>query len=110
MSSPLKISVNLIEDPEKKKRLEEEEKKREEEEEKNKQIIIQPRGEGEVDNKQNVKVDNKGLDEIEVKKKLDEIIKDINLDPMFDPEIFINKIDELNLDREQINKWIQDNL
>ena len=117
LSSPLKINIKLIEDPEvkkeeeEKKRKEEEEKKRIEEEEKNKQKSVQPGGEGEVAGKKpNVKVDYKGLNENEVKKMFEELEEEYNLSSILDEEEVLNKIVECNCNREEMNKWIEDNL
>ena len=125
LSSPLKINIKLIEDPEVKKeeeekkrkeeeerkRKEEEEKKRIEEEEKNKQKSVQPGGEGEVAGKKpNVKVDYKGLNENEVKKMFEELEEEYNLSSILDEEEVLNKIVECNCNREEMNKWIEDNL
>jgi len=149
LSSPLKINIKLIEDPEvkkeeeekkrkeeeekkrkeeeekkrieeeekkrkeeeEKKRKEEEEKKRIEEEEKNKQKSVQPGGEGEVAGKKpNVKVDYKGLNENEVKKMFEELEVEYNLSSILDEEEVLNKIVECKCNREEMNKWIEDNL
>ena len=96
---------------EEKKRKEEEEKKRIEEEEKNKQKSVQPGGEGEVAGKKpNVKVDYKGLNENEVKKMFEELEVEYNLSSILDEEEVLNKIVECNCNREEMNKWIEDNL
>ena len=134
LSLPLKITVNLIEDPEEKKkkeeeekkkkeeeekkkkeeedkkRMEEEEKKKKEEEEKKKKIPQPGRDGGDPGKKVNVIVDYKGLDEKEVKKMFDELNSEYNLASMFDEEEVLNKIVEYNLNREKMNKWIEDSL
>ena len=119
LSLPLKINVNLVEDPEEKKKKDEEEKKKKEEEEKKKkeeeekknQIKVQPGGNGGVPVKKiTAKVDYKGLDEKEVKKMYEELDVEFNISSMFDEEVVLNKIVDNKLNREAMNKWIEDNL
>ena len=153
LSLPLKINVNLVEDPEEKKKKDEEEKKKKEEEEKKKkdeeeqkkkdeeekkkkkkdeeekkkkeeeekkkkeeeekknQIKVQPGGNGGVPVKKiTAKVDYKGLNEVEVKKMFAELDAEYNISSMFDEEEVLNIIVENKLNREAMNKWIEDNL
>ena len=45
-----------------------------------------------------------------IKEIFNEINNDYNILSLFDEEVIIAKIEEFNLDREKINKWINDNL
>ena len=104
LSKPLKITVNVIEEPENIERKEENEKEKENEdyfkrEEEMKRI---------QEKKENI--DYKGLDKIEVEKIFNDLDEEFAISYLFDKEEVINKIIELNCDRLKINEWINDNL
>ena len=105
------LYVHILNKEEEEKKKKEEEEKKKKEEEKQKQIIVQPgRDGGDPGKKVNVIVDYKGLDEKEVKKMFDELDSEYNLASMFDVEEVLNKIVEFKMNREEMNKWIEDSL
>jgi len=99
LSPPLKITINLIEDPENIERKEEEEE-------------IQDYFKREEDNKriqeENENIDYKGLDKIKVEQLLNDLDEEFNILSMRDKKEVINKIIEFNCDKQKINNWICD--
>jgi len=100
LSFPLKITINVYEDPEEIKRKEEKEKedyfKREED---IKRI-----------EKENKKICHKGVDKIKIEEMINSLENEYNIFSMFDEEEIVNKIIEFNCDKQKINEWIMENL
>ena len=110
LSSPLKITVNLIEDPEniEKKEEKENEKKEKEKEKKEKEDYFKreediKRIQEEIEN-----VDYKGLDKIKVEEIFNDLYNEYNITSFFEKEEVINKIIEFKCDEQKINEWIED--
>ena len=110
LSSPLKITVNLIEDPENIERKEEKEneKKEKEKEKKEKEDYFKreediKRIQEEIEN-----VDYKGLDKIKVEEIFNDLYDEYNITSFFEKEEVINKIIEFKCDEQKINEWIED--
>ena len=107
LSSPLKICVNLIEDPENIERKEEKEK---EKKKKEKEDYFKREENIKRIQEENENVDYKGVDKIKVEEMLNVLDDEYGITSMFYKEDVINKIIEFNCDRQKIDKWIQDSL
>ena len=99
LSRPLKLTINLFEDPENNKRKEEEKKDYFKREKHNKRT-----------QKKNENIYYKGVDIIKAEEILKELENEYNILSCFDEKVVINKIIELNFDREKLNNWICDEL
>ena len=128
LSSPLKLTVNLIEDPlekikrqkgkeiEKEKEIKrqkeiEKEKERQEEKEKEKEIVIEKKEEEAVEKNDNEEdIDYKGLNKKDVDDMYNVLRSEFNIDSMFNKDEVISKIIECNCERENLNKWLEDKL
>ena len=99
LSSPLIITVNLIEASEIIERKEEEKEDNFKEEEDIKRM-----------KEKNENIDYKGVDKIKVEEMFNNLDDEYNICSKFDKEEVINKIIEFNCDKQKINKWICENL
>ena len=99
LSSPLIITVNLIEDSENIERKEEEKEDNFKEEEDIKRM-----------KEKNENIDYKGVDKIKVEEIFNNLDDEYNICSKFDKEEVINKIIEFNCDKRKINNWICKNL
>jgi len=118
LSSPLKITVNLIEDPiENLKRRKEIKRKEEIPKPKERQVEIQKPKETQIQQNRNeiivIKpdkedIDYKGLNKKDVDDMLNELENEFQISQKFNKEQAICKIIEFNCEREKMIQWIQD--
>ena len=118
LSSPLKITVNLIEDPiENLKRRKEIRRKEEIPKPKERQVEIQKPKEIQTEQNRNeiivIKpdkedIDYKGLNKKDVDDMLNELENEFQISQKFNKEQAICKIIEFNCEREKMIQWIQD--
>ena len=99
LSSPLIITVNLIEDSDNIERKEEEKEDNFKEEEDIKRM-----------KEKNENIDYKGVDKIKVEEMFYDLDDQYNICSLIDKKEVINKIIEFNCDKQKINNWISENL
>ena len=100
LSSPLKITVKLIEDPKEKRR-------RQVEIQKPKEIQAKQQGEEiTIKKKENEDIDYKGLNKKDVNDMLNDLENEFNISSKFNKEQAICKIIEFNCDRKKMVKWV----
>ena len=107
LSLPLKITFNIIEDPE---NIERKETKGKEKEIEEKKDYFKREEDNKKIQEKKENIDYKGVDKIKAEEIFNDLDDEFNISCLLYKEDVLNKIIELNYDRETINRWIEDNL